>query len=80
MIWRVMDDLLIPLQLKICTAYEEELNERGFKISSNTRTLFEVQKEILKFDPEHFNPENTSPLNYVKTLFLLEAYDEVRFF
>jgi len=66
--------------LKICSAYEEELNERGFKVSSNTRTLFEVQKEILKLDPEHFNPENTSPLNYVKTLFIIEAYDEALHF
>ena len=47
------------------------------KIATNTLTLYEIQQNIIHYGAEYFNPQNNAPLAYVKTLFIVMAYDEV---
>jgi len=78
-----MSSILVNInsQLKICSPLQSDsIDGRGLRISSSVLSLFDVQKEILRYQSSHFNPGNSMPLNYVKTLFIIGAYDEVNLF
>lgn len=64
--------------MKVCVPiHDDSAPDDHRMVLGNTLTLADVQNQIIQYGPEHFDPGNRMPLNYVKTLFIVMAYDEV---